>query len=106
MNKALLIWNLALTILLAGIIFNGCGPQYDLSAEIRSNREAIEQLTTSVNANRDAINTNNQAILANKVAIETFASTTEAAINALEASLTQYIEQYVQIYVDQVLSGQ
>ncbi|HEY82464.1 MAG TPA: hypothetical protein G4O01_04140 [Dehalococcoidia bacterium] len=103
MNKILLIWNLLLTLLLIGIIINGCGPQYDLSAEIKANREAIEQLTTSVNSNREAINKNNKAILANKVAIESFAQTTQTAINALEASLTSYIEQYVQTYVDQAV---
>lgn len=106
MNKVLLIWNLVLTVLLAGIVINGCGSQHDFSAEISTNRQAIEQLATLANANREAITSSNQAILANKVTIETFANTTEAAINTLEASLTQYIKQYVQIYVDQVTSSQ
>jgi len=106
MNKVLLIWNLVLTVLLAGIVINGCGSQYNFSAEIRTNRQAIEQLATLANANREAINSNNQEILANKVMIETFANTTEATLNALGASLTQYIEQYVRTYIEQVTSSQ
>lgn len=106
MNKVLLVWNLVISILLVGVVITSCGPQYDYSAEIQSNRQVIEQVAALANANREAINSNNQAILANKVTIETFANTTEATINALEASLTQYIEQYVQIYVDQVTSSQ
>jgi len=105
MNKVLLIWNLVLTALLAGIIINGCSPQYDLSTEIRTNRQAIEQLTDSVNANREAINKNTQAILANKVALESFAHTTETAISTLESSLTQYVERYVKTYVDQMMGS-
>jgi len=103
MNKVLLIWNLLLTMLLIGIIINGCGPQYDLSAEIRANREAIEQLTTSVNSNREAITKNTKAIMTNKVAIESFAQTTQTAISTLESTLTSYVEQYVKSYVDQVV---
>ncbi len=95
MNKLLLVWNLVLTVLLAGVLVNGCGPQYDYSADIRTNRELIEQVSNLANQNRTAINSNNQAILANKIAVETLASTTQATINALEASLMQYIEQYV-----------
>lgn len=106
MNKVLLIWNLVLTVLLAGIVISGCGSQYDFSAEINANRQAIEQLATLANANREAIDSNKQTILANKVTIATFATTTEAAINALGASLSQYIEQYVRTYVDQVTRGQ
>lgn len=106
MNKALLIWNLVLTVLLVGMVLNGCGSQYDFSAEIRTNRQVLEQLADLANANREAINSNNQAILANKVKIETYTNATEASLNALGASLTQYIEQYVQAYVDQVTSSQ
>ena len=103
MNKALLIWNLVLTILLVGVVISGCGPEYDLAAEMRTNRQAIEQLSTLANENRNAINNSSQAIFANKVAIETFASTTEVTINALQGSLIQYIEQYIKVYVAQVI---
>lgn len=105
MNKALLIWNAVLTVLLVGMVIIGCGPQYDYLAAIQSNRQAIEQVAALANANRDAINKNSQAILANKLAIETYASSTQAAIAALQASLTQYIEQYVQAYVSQALKS-
>lgn len=105
MNKALLIWNVVLTVLLVGMVIIGCGPQYDYLAQIQSNRQAIEQLAALANANRDAINTNSQAILTDKLAIETYASSTQAAIAALQASLTQYIEQYVQAYVSQALQS-
>lgn len=101
MNKLLLVWNLVLTVLLVGVLVNGCSPQYNYSTDIKTNRELIEQVSNLANQNRTAINSNHQAILANKIAVETLASTTQATINALEASLVQYIEQYVKATLGQ-----
>jgi len=104
MNRVLLIWNLVLTVVLAGGIFMGCttgGP--DVLAEVRINRQAIEQLANITNANREAINSNKQAILATTIAIETSASTTTATIKALQITLQQWVEQFVKAYVDQAV---
>lgn len=109
MKKLLLIWNLTITTLLTMIIINGCSalnPQFDdLAAEVRTNRQLIEELSALANSNREAVNSNNQAIAVNKALIETFADTTENSIKTLQGSLTQYIEQYVQAYVNQVIGG-
>lgn len=99
MNKFLLIWNLVVTLLLAGVIITSCGPQYDYAADIRTNRELLEQVADLANENRAAVDENRQAILANKIIIETFASTTEASLKQMEAALTQYAAQYVQEYL-------
>ena len=106
MNKLLLVWNLVLTLFLAGVVIIGCGPQYDYTAEIRTNREALEQLSALSSENRAAISRNNQAILLNKVAIETSASATTAAIKVLEIKLTQYVVQYVEAYVSAYMAQQ
>jgi len=109
MKKLLLIWNLILTTLLTVIIINGCSalnPQLDaLTAEVRTNRQLIEELSALANSNREAVNGTNEAIAANKVLIETFADITENNIKTLEGSLTQYIEQYVEAYVNQVIGA-
>lgn len=109
MKKLLLIWNLVITTLLTIIIINGCStlnPQFeDLAAEVRTNRQLIEELSALANSNSEGVNSNNQAIAANKVLIETFADSTENSLKTLEGSLTQYIEQYVQAYVNQFIGG-
>ncbi len=67
MNRWLLIWNVVLTILLAGIIFSGCSsidPQFtNLQAQVKSNREVIEQLASAVNENRKLVAEQAQSIL-------------------------------------------
>jgi hypothetical protein len=108
MKKLLLVWNLIMTILLSVVIINGCsGAQYEqLAAQVNENRQLLEEVTALANSNRDAINTNTQAIAANKALIETFATNTEDTINNLQSSLGDYIEQYVEAYVDQVIGGE
>ena len=96
MNKILLIWNLVLTVLLAGMVFVGCTMGgTDVSAQVKANRDAIEQIVNLANSNRTAISSNSQSILANKVAFETFAASTEGMMNALQTSLQQYVQAYV-----------
>ncbi|MFQ6121947.1 MAG: hypothetical protein ACE5LA_02680 [Dehalococcoidales bacterium] len=110
MNKALLTWNLVLTLLLVGMIVSGCvelDPKFSaLKIQVDNNRAVLEQLANVANSNRATITNNSQAILANKIAIESLTTTTEASINALDASLRQYVEQYVEAYVAEVTSSQ
>ena len=107
MKKLLLVWNLIMTILLTVVIINGCsGTQYEqLAAEVNENRQLLEEVAALANSQTEAINTNTQAIAANKVLIETFATNTENTLNNLQGSLADYIEQYVETYVDQVIGG-
>ncbi len=82
MNRWLLIWNVILTILLAGIIFSGCSsidPQFtNLQTQVKSNREAIEQLASAVNENRKLVGEQTQSILELRLY-------TEATLNQLRA---------------------
>ena len=82
MNRWLLIWNVILTILLAGIIFSGCSsidPQFtNLQSQVKSNREVIEQLASAVNENRKLVAEQTQSILELRVY-------TEASLNQLRA---------------------
>ncbi|MBU2536622.1 MAG: hypothetical protein ABIK32_03550 [Chloroflexota bacterium] len=103
MNKALLVWNLVITIALATVVFSGCSsldPQYaNLTTEVNNNRSLIEQVIRLSNSNREAINSNNTAITRNALVISNLQSTTQAAIAASDASLRQYVEQVVQAYM-------
>ena len=82
MNRWLLIWNVVLTILLAGIIFSGCSsidPQFtNLQMQVKSNREVIEQLASAVNENRKLVGEQAQSILKLRLY-------TEITINQLRA---------------------
>ena len=103
MNKALLVWNLVITIALAAVVFSGCSsldPQYaNLTTEVNNNRSLIEQVINLSSSNREAINSNNTAITRNTLTIANLQSTTQAAIAASDASLRQYVEQLVQAYM-------
>ena len=103
MNKALLIWNLVITIVLAAVVFSGCSsldPQYaNLTTEVNNNRSLIEQVISLSSSNREAINSNNTAITRNTLTIANLQSTTQAAIAASDASLRRYVEQLVQAYM-------
>lgn len=110
MKKLLLVWNLLLTLLLAGMVISGCStldPEFtNLAAKVSSNRAIIDQLVSLTNKHEAAVSSNTQATYMNKITIQTFTSSTEASINALGNSLTQYVQQYVQSYVAQVISSQ
>ncbi len=101
MNKALLVWNLVITIALAALIFSGCSsmdPQFTtLQTEVNNNRAVIEQIISLANSNREAINANNTAITRNTLVISNLQSTTQAAIASSEASLRQLIQTYVAV---------
>ena len=103
MKKALLVWNLVITITLAAMVFSGCSsldPQYaNLTTEVNNNRSLIEQVISLSSSNREAINSNNTAITRNTLTIANLQSTTQAAIAASDASLRQYVEQLVQAYM-------
>ncbi len=101
MNKALLIWNLVITVALAAVVFSGCSsldPQYaNLTTEVNNNRSLIEQVIRLASSNREAINSNNTAITRNTLTIANLQSTTQAAIAASDASLRQLIQTYVAV---------
>ncbi len=102
MKKALLIWNLVLTLILTGIIFSGCSeldPKFAaLEAEVKSNRAVLEQIISISNQNRQAVSSNSQLILQNKLLMENYRTTSENSLNAMQAYFLQYIEQRIQAY--------
>ena len=102
MKKALLIWNLVLTLILAGIIFSGCSeldPKFSaLEAEVKSNRAVLEQIVSLANQNRQAVSSNSQLILQNKLLMENYRTTSENNLNAMQTYFLQYIEQRIQAY--------
>ncbi len=99
MNKALLVWNLVITIALAAVVFTGCSamdPQFtSLQTEVRNNRAVIEQVISLSQSNREAIVANNTEITTNTLMISNVQSTNQAAIASSEASLRQLIQTYV-----------
>jgi hypothetical protein len=99
MNKALLIWNILITIALAMVVISGCAsmdPQFaSISKQVKENRALIEQIVNLTNSNRAAINSNTTAITKNMLTIANLQASTQAAIAASEASLRQLIQTYV-----------
>ena len=75
MNKCLLVWNIIITIIMVGLMVNGCSsidPEFaNLSTQVKSNRAVVEQLANGVNENRKLIASNTQAILESKIYTET-----------------------------------
>ena len=98
-NKALLIWNIVITIALILVAISGCAtldPQYAATAQkVDENRALIEQVIALATSNREAINTNNVAIIKNTLNISSVQAATEAAIAASDASIKQFIQQYM-----------
>lgn len=99
MNKALLIWNILITITLAMLVISGCAtldPQFaSISTQVKENRALIEQIVNLANSNRAAINSNTTAITKNTLTIANIQTSTQAAIAATDASLRQLIQTYV-----------
>ena len=99
MNKALLLWNVVITIALVMMVISGCcalDPQYSSTAtEVRNNRALLEQVINLANQNRALINSNTTAIMKNTLTISNLQSSTQAAIAASDASLRQLIQAYV-----------
>jgi hypothetical protein len=98
MNKCLLVWNIAITVLLLGTIAGGCSSidpeiSYTIS-QAKSNRDAIEQLANAVNENRQLINTQAQQALVLQTSIET-------SLQQLTASLQEYVQEYVRTQIEQ-----
>lgn len=98
-NKALLIWNIVITTALIITVISGCAtldPQYAATAQkVDENRALIEQVIALATSNREAINTNNVAIIKNTLSISSMQAATNAAVAASEASLKQFIQQYM-----------
>jgi hypothetical protein len=99
MNKALLIWNILITIALAMVVISGCAtldPQFaSISTQVKENRALIQQIVNLANSNRAAINSNTTAITKNTLTIANVQAGTQAAIAATDASLRQLIQTYV-----------
>lgn len=83
MTKFLIIWNIIVTLLLAGSFFSGCSsidPEFaSLSAQVKSNRAALEQLADAVNQDRTQIASNTQAVITLKAYVETVVSQIQSA---------------------------
>jgi hypothetical protein len=98
MNKALLVWNILITIALTMVVISGCAtldPQYaSMVTEVKNNRIIIDQLVDLAEQNRVEIN-NSTAILKNTLAIANLQSATQASIAASDASLRQLIQTYM-----------
>ena len=107
MNKTLLIWNIAITIALAMMVISGCAsmdPQFtSVAKEVKDNRAILEQVVSLASQNREAINSMNTDIMKNTLMIANQQTVTQAAIAALDSSLKQYVQQFVQAYVAQVV---
>ncbi len=105
MNKALLIWNIVITIALAMMVISGCAsmdPQFtSMAQEVKENRALLEQVADLANQNRELINSMNTDITKNTLTVANLQTTTEAAIAAVQVSFQQYVQQYVQAYVQQ-----
>ncbi len=103
MNKALVIWNIVITIALAAAVFSGCtslDPQLASAVKgVKDNRALIEQVVNLANQNREAISNMNNEITKNTLTVASLQTTTEAAIAAVQTSFQQYVQQYVQAYV-------
>ncbi len=101
MNKALLVWNLVITIALAMVVFTGCSamdPQFTtLQTEVRNNRVVLEQVISLSQSNREAINSMSTDITKNTLMISNVQSTNQAAIASSDASLRQLIQTYVAV---------
>jgi len=99
MKKALLLWNVVITIALLIMVISGCSaldPQYSNTAtEVRNNRALLEQVINLANSNRTAIKSNTTAIMKNTLTVSNLQSSTQAAIAASDASLRQLIQAYV-----------
>jgi len=99
MNKALLLWNILITVTLVLVVISGCAtmdPQFaGISTQVRENRALIQQIVNLANSNRAVINSNTTAITKNTLTISNLQSTTMAAIAATDASLRQLIQTYV-----------
>jgi len=99
MNKALLVWNILITIALAMVVISGCAtldPQYSsMVTEVKNNRIIIDQLVDLAGQNRVEINNNSTAILKNTLTVANLQSATQASIAASDASLRQLIQTYM-----------
>ena len=85
MHKGLLIWNIALTLLLAVVFLGGC------------TLFGGTDLTKEINANRDEIRANRELIVQNSVAIEELRNWSKEVTKSTE----QYVKEYVEWYVSQ-----
>jgi hypothetical protein len=107
MNKALLIWNIVITIALAAAVFSGCtslDPQLASAVqEVKDNRAILEQVVNMANQNRADISSMQANVMKNTVTISSLQGTIQAALAAQKTSLEQYVRQVVQTYVAEVI---
>jgi hypothetical protein len=103
MNKALVVWNIVITIALAAAVLSGCSsmdPQFTaLQTQVNQNRSLVEQVVSRANQNGESISSMQADVMKNTLTIANLQTTTQAALAAQKTSLEQYIQQYVQAYV-------
>lgn len=100
MNKALLVWNLVITLALAAVVLSGCSsmdPQFTaLQTQVNQNRAIIEQVINLSQSNSAEVNSLRTEVTKNTLNIANMQTTTQAALAAQKTSLEQYVRQLVQ----------
>ena len=91
-KKALLIWNIIVTALLAGMLLNGCDSlpvsDMELLNEVQNNTALIKQNTES-----------NLQLQESIIQLQVEIATNRQTISALEAALEKYVEEYIDWYM-------
>jgi hypothetical protein len=107
MNKALLIWNIVITIALAAVVLSGCAsmdPQFStLQTQVNQNRTLIEQVINLSQNNSESVSSLRTEVTKNTLTVANLQTTTQAALTAQKTSLEQYIQQFVQAYVSKAI---
>ena len=100
MNKALLVWNLVITLTLMAVVLSGCAsmdPQFTtLQTQVNQNRALIEQVINLSESNGADITSLRAEVTKNTLTIASQQTATQAALAAQKASLEQYVQQLVQ----------
>ena len=90
----LLIWNIALTALLVFVFIQSgstASKVSQLSSQVTSSQQTMENLNTLVNSTRDSVTAQQQQLLA-------FTSSTNSTITQISVSLQKYVQDYVAAY--------
>ena len=98
-KKVLILWNIILTALLAGMLFNGCDSlpvsDTELLTEVRNNKASIKQ-NTELNIKLQESNLQLQESI---IQLQVEVATNRETISALETALEKYVEDYIDWYM-------
>jgi len=91
-KKLLILWNIILTALLAGMLLNGCNSlavsDVELLTEVRNNTELIKQNMGSILQLQESI-----------VKLQVEEATSRQTISALQAAFEKYVQEYIDWYM-------